>query len=169
MQAQFKVADSIAVDDEGYCVALLSAVDFDQYLNDETGEVNDQIIFIWQTKTRKGLDTKLRLWTGVNISPAPRMRNGKKSFNALTQLLLAHKVITSDDLKKLAQEDEYINELDIDLGLMVGQTHKFKLNINERGLARPDISTLKIIKPISIGINNASSVESEEAEEKEEE
>ncbi len=164
MQAQFKVADSIAVDDEGYAVGLLSAVEFDQYLNEETGEITDQIVFVWNVRTRKGIDTKLRLWTGVNISPAPRMRNGKKSFNALTQLLLAHKIITSEDLKELIQDEKYIDKLDIDLGLMVGQTHKFKLNINDRGLARPDIGTLKIVKPISIGITSASNTESEEAE-----
>ncbi|MBW4435338.1 MAG: hypothetical protein KME28_27430 [Pelatocladus maniniholoensis HA4357-MV3] len=164
MQTQFKVADSIAVDDEGYAVGLLSAIEFDQYLNEETGEVKDQIVFVWQTQTRKGIDSKLRLWTGINITPTPRMSNGKKFFNALTQILLIHKIITSEDLKKLAQDEEYINELDIDLGLMVGETHKFKLNINERGLARPDISSLRIVKPISIRITSTSNTESEELE-----
>lgn len=154
MSSQFKVADSIAVDDEGYAVGTLTSVEFDQYTDDETGEISDQLVFIWETKTRKGKDTKVRFWTGLNINPTPRTVNGKKTFNALTQLLLLHKIVTSEDLKKLAQDEEYINQLDIDLESMVGQTHKFKLSTNGRGLSKPDISTLKIIKPISVGVSN---------------
>ncbi len=151
-QSQFKVADSIATDDDGYAKGTLSLVEFDQYLNDETGELTDQILFEWETVTRKGKETKLRFWTGMNINPTPRKVNGKATYNALTQILLLHQIITSDDLKKLAQDESYIEELEIDLEGLVGQTHKFKLNINERGLAKPDVSSLKVMKSLSIGI-----------------
>lgn len=151
-QVQFKVADSIAVDDDGYAKATLASIEFDQYTDSE-GEITEQILFQWETKTRKGVDTKLRFWTGLNINPTPRSVNGKTTYNALTQLLLIHQIISVSDLKKLAQNESYINELEIDLEKMIGQSHKFKLNTNERGLAKPDIPTLKVVKALSIGVS----------------
>lgn len=150
MTAQFKVADSIAVDTDGYAYATLVSIESDHLINDETGEINDQLLFIWETKTRKGKETKIRFWTGLNINPIPKKDvKGKVTYNALTTLLLIHKVITNEDLKKIAIDENYVNEIEFDLTKMVDKNHKFKLITNNKGLSKPDISTLKIIEDLN--------------------
>ncbi|MBD2342193.1 hypothetical protein H6G64_35330 [Calothrix sp. FACHB-156] len=147
----YKVADSIAVDDEGYCKAVLNVVEYDSFTDDETGEIKDQILFIWDTTTRKGKETKIRFWTPMTINPTAKKVKGKTTYNALTQLLLIHQIITVEDLKKLAADENYLDQMEIDLDSLIGQNHKFKLNYNDRGLGKPDISTLKVMKELKLG------------------
>lgn len=159
--SQFKVADSIAVDDNGYAKAVLTNIEFDQYLNDDTGELTDQLKFEWFTKTRKGKDTKIIDWLGLNINPVAKKIEGKPVYNALTQILIISRIITIADLKKLAQDENFINEIDIDIDSLSGREFKFQLRTNKKGLSKPDYSTLKEIKPISLTVGNSSKNEDE--------
>jgi hypothetical protein len=148
----FKVADSIAVDDSDFATGTLTNIELNPYPNDETGELTDQLKIQFSTKTRKGKDTKINDWLGLNISPIGKKVNNKTVYNALTQILIITGTITVADLKKLAKDENYLEEMTIDIESLLGREFKFKLRTTNKGFSKPDYSTLREIKPISLTV-----------------
>ena len=140
------VSGFIKTDAEGYATGEL--IQIEQIESELNGEIQEQIEWIWAVESTKGT-SKMYLWTRPNINPNKyinRPDQTQPEYSLLTQLLLNVGLLTEDELEKLKDEPEYIEELDIDLETLQGQQFRFKLIPGKLGKpSKPDVKTIELL------------------------